>query len=343
MYKKIPSEPKVRGMIIEELKKRKEISKINNPSKKSKRKSVEIIFKNKNLKSDSINRIFIRSSESFNNSNKVKQKYLIVDDETKKKRKNNQNKNKTRRYSVLLPEVNWIKKTKSIHEENKETIEDYNELPFTKALRLDKRNIFQILKSVLYNKLELVHIFIGSKRTRIICLCEYILSLLFDCFFNALLYSDDVVSQKYHNNGELDFLLSLLITLISNIITSIVCNLINYSDGIEERLEQISNIRREYIYLFALNKFLKFLKIKMILFIITIFILVSGCFYYIVIFCIIYSKSQVSLLTHYILSLVEGLITSVVITLLIVVLRKIGITCSNNYIYNTSKFLNEKF
>ena len=87
MYKNIPSEPKVREMIIEELKKRKENSKVNNPSKKSKRKSVEIIFKNKNLKSDSINRIFIRSSESFNNSNKVKQKYLIVDDETKKKKK----------------------------------------------------------------------------------------------------------------------------------------------------------------------------------------------------------------------------------------------------------------
>ena len=68
----------------------------------------------------------------------------------------------------------------------------------------------------------------------------------------------------------------------------------------------------------------------MVLFIITIFILVSGCFYYIVIFCIIYSKSQVSLLTNYLLSLVEGLITSVIITILIVLTRKIGMSCSNN-------------
>ena len=36
-----------------------------------------------------------------------------------------------------------------IEKENKEIIEDYNEFPFTKALRLDKRNIFIILKSVL--------------------------------------------------------------------------------------------------------------------------------------------------------------------------------------------------
>ena len=342
MYKNIPSEPKVREMIIEELKKRREKAKVNNPTKKSKRKSVENIYK---VKNDSNNKIFISSSESFNNINNAKQKYLkVFEDETKKKRKNSKNKKKTRRLSVLLPEINGIKITNSFPEkETKETIEDYNELPFTRALRLDKRNIFQILKSVLYDKLELVHVFISSKRIRIICLCEYILSLLFDCFFNALLYSDDVVSQKYHNNGELDFIVSLLITLISNIITSIVCRFINYSDGIEERLKEISDIRREYIYLFALNKFLKFLKIKMVLFIITIFILVSGCFYYIVIFCIIYSKSQVSLLTNYLLSLVEGLITSVIITILIVLTRKIGMSCSNNYIYNTSKFLNENF
>ena len=226
---------------------------------------------------------------------------------------------------------------------NKENNEDYNEFPFAKALRLDKRNIFIIFKSVLFDKLELIHLFISSGRTRIICLCEYILSLLFDCFFNALLYSDDVVSQKYHNNGELDFIVSLMITLISNIITSIVCLFINYSDGIEERLDQILEIRREYKYLFALKKYLRFLKIKMVFFIITIFILVSGCFYYIVIFCIIYSNSQVSLLTNYLLSLLEGLITSLIITILIVLTRKIGISCSNSYIYNTSKFINKKF
>ena len=345
MYKNIPSEAKVRDMIIVELKKRKDISKINNPSKKLKRKSVESIFKVKNIKSDSKNRISLSSSESFNNSNNIKQKNLkVIDKETKRKRKNNHNKKRIGRLSVLLPEINGIKITNSmIEKENKEIIEDYNELPFAKAMRLDKRNIFIIFKSVLFDKVELIHLFVCSKRTRIICLCEYILSLLFGCFFNALLYSDDVVSQKYHNNGELDFIVSLMITLISNIITSIVCLFINYSDGIEERLDQILEIRKEYKYLFALKKFLRFLKIKMAFFIITIFILVSGCFYYIVIFCIIYSKSQVSLLTNYLLSLLEGLITSLIITILIVLTRKIGISFSNSYIYNTSKFINKKF
>ena len=38
----------------------------------------------------------------------------------------------------------------------------------------------------------------------------------------ALLYSDDVVSQKYHNNVNLDFVTSLSLSVVSNIITSIV-------------------------------------------------------------------------------------------------------------------------
>ena len=167
--------------------------------------------------------------------------------------------------------------------------------------------------------------------------------MLFDFFFNALLYSDEVVSHKYHNNGELDFIVSLMISLISNIISSIVSNIIEYSNGIEERFDYIFEIRREYKYLYAFKKFIKYLKIKMLLFLITEIILVSGCFYYIVIFCIIYNKSQISLLTNYFYSLIEGLITSTIIAVVIVISRKLGILCINSYLYNASKYLNDKF
>ena len=226
---------------------------------------------------------------------------------------------------------------------NQEKVEDFNNLPFIKALKVDKRNIFVLFKSILFDKLELINIFISGERIRIICICEYILSLLFDFFFNALLYSDEVISQKYHNNGELDFAVSFLISIISNIITSIICNFIEYSKGIDERLDQISEIKREHKYLFALNKFLRYLKIRMLLFIITECILVGGSFYYIVIFCIIYSKSQKSLLTNYLYSLIEGFITSLIITTIIVLSRQFGIIFKSKYLYNTSKYINEKF
>jgi hypothetical protein len=233
--------------------------------------------------------------------------------------------------------------SESDEESQNEDSQGLNELPFSKALREDKRSIFQLFKSILFEKLELINIFISNPRIRIICIGEYILSLLFDFFFNALLYSDDVVSQKYHNNGELDTTVSLMISLLSNIISSIVCNIIEYSKGVEERLEQILEIRREYKYLYALNQLLKFLKLKMFLFILNEIILVAACFYYIVIFCIVYSKSQMSLLINYLYSLLEGLIKSLIVTATIVICRQLGLIFKSSYIYNTSKYINENF
>ena len=62
-----------------------------------------------------------------------------------------------------------------------------------------------------------------------------------------------------------------------------------------------------------------------------------------VIFCIVYNKSQISLLINYLISLLESLITSLIISMIIVTTRKIGIIYTNNRLYNTSKYINNNF
>ena len=311
---------------------------IKRKEKGSKSCRISYIFEDKDKKES-------KDQKNKRHRNSSKNIILLTGNYSKSKYSKNDSKNFSTN-SKIFDRIK-IKNKTSICKSNlnlkSEEIDDYNELPFTKALRVDKRNIFIVFKSILFDKLELISIFISGERIRIICICEYILSLLFDFFFNAFLYSDDVVSHKYHNNGELDLAVSFVISITSNIISSIICNFIEYSKGIEERFDEISKIKREYIYLYALNKFLRYLKIKMFLFIIIQIILVGGCFYYIVIFCIIYSKSQLSLLTNYFYSLLEGLITSLIVTFVIVVCRKIGIKFKCSYLYNTSKYLNEKF
>ena len=162
-------------------------------------------------------------------------------------------------------------------------------------------------------------------------------------FFNALLYSDVIISHKYHNNGNLEFFFSLILSILSNIITSIVCFFIRYSNGVEEKLDEILNIMQENKFLTALNKYFTFFKYRMLFYIIIEIILVGICFYYIFIFSILYSKSQLSLIFNYIYSLIEGLITSLFITILIVITRQIGLNCSNSYLYNISKYFNDNF
>ena len=229
--------------------------------------------------------------------------------------------------------------------ENKLNIDDeqLNELPYNKAIKVDNRSLIKMFYSIIIKKIEIINLFCGKEKIKIILICEYLLSFLFNFFFNAFLYSDEVVSNKYHNNGELDIFVTLVLSILSNIITSIFCYYINYSKGIEEREELIQELRIEFHYLKNVSIFIKYLKLKFIFFFICEIILISGCFYYIVIFCIVYSRSRDSLMINYIYSLVEGLITSIAISIIILITRKIGLSFLNKYLYNTSKYINNKF
>ena len=113
--------------------------------------------------------------------------------------------------------------------------------------------------------------------------------------------------------------------------------------GIEERLEEIMDIKIESFYLYALQKFINIIKFKIICNIFIEIFIISFCFYYILIFSIVYNNSQISLFINYLLSLLESLVTSLVISLIIVVIRKFGILYLNNRAYNVSKYLNNHF
>ena len=171
---------------------------------------------------------------------------------------------------------------------------------------------------------------------------EYILSLLINFFFNALLYSDEVVSHKYHNNGELDFFVSLALSILSNIITSIICSSLRYSTGLDEKIDLILEIKYDKHYFINIKKFYLYLKIKFIFFFIGQIIIFATCIYYIEIFCVKYYCSQISLITNYSYSFIESIIASFSFALIIAFTRKIGLCCANKYLYNTSKFINSK-
>ena len=234
------------------------------------------------------------------------------------------------------------KNVKNKPKSNEEKI-DLNELPFSLAIYQDKRNIFLIFISIIIQKIDLINLFLGDEKIKILLISQYILSLLINFFFNALLYSDEIVSRKYHNNGKLDFFVTLILSLLSNIITSIVCFFVNCSKGIEEKLSQLFEIRIKNYHLENINWFFRNVKIKIFLFYLKAVLVIACCFYYIIIFFIIYKKSRISLLINYLSSLLEGLITSFIISIIIAITRKLGLIYLNRYIYNTSKYINNKF
>ena len=346
MIMETPTSKKVREKIIQQLLRLKHNNEneILNPLKKRKasnnttlRKSLEkySISNNSNISNqNSSKEIRLVNKSKTSKPSKLGVKSLIKDYKLKKKKIESR---KIQREKQFIKNENEILK-KTIEKKNIKV--NINELPFTQAIKYDKRNIFQMLYSFLIIKFELINLFYEKSNIKIILIVEYILFLLINFFFNTLLYSDGVVSHKYHNNGELDIFVTIFLSLLSNLITTFICYYIKYSRGINERMGSIKEIKRKKFYLYNVIKFFRYLKHKFICFLISEIIIVSSCYYYIVIFCIVYSRSKASLIVNYLSSLIEELIISVAITLLIIITRKIGLSCFSKNLYNTSKYIN---
>ena len=173
--------------------------------------------------------------------------------------------------------------------------------------------------------------------------CLYTLDFLFSFFLNALLYTDDVVSEKYHNNGQLNFFTTIFLSLTSNIISSIIMFFIQKLATYSEYLSiMVRDISKKYEFILTFKKLYLVLKIKIFLFYSISFILSLFIALYLIIFCKIYNKSQSSLIVNYIMGLIESLAYSVGVSLIICILRYSGIKLKIINIYRTSVYLNEK-
>ena len=340
-FKELPTEIKVNKLVINHLKKIKNKNKITLKAPKN------CDF---DKKFEECNTCILDKKNKQNNSEEYKFSSLSISNFKISNNFINNNKSDESNNPSDIQNISILKKRKIMpkkenNTENitEEAIKSYNLSPYTQALREDKRNIFQITKSFIFEKIDILHLIISNKNFKEIKICQYLLSLLIEFFLNTLLYSDEIVSHKYHNNGKLDFIITLILSLSSNIITAIIFYFIEFSEKLEDIFEEICEIKNEFDYLFLVSKFLKYIKKRIILFIIIELIIITISFYFINIFCIVYNKSQKSLLFNYLLSLLEGLIKSIIVITLIVATRKIGIKYKNRYLFNTSKYIDKYF
>lgn len=232
----------------------------------------------------------------------------------------------------------------NLNDNNKENNNDieYDDLPLSLALKADKRKIIKMFIIKLTEKIEIIDI-LANKKIKEISLSKYFLFLLLDLSMNALLYSDQIVSHKRHNNGKLDFFLSILLSSFSNILASIIGYYLQHLIGFEERINQITEIKKEFVFLRVFKIIYREIIIRVISFFIIEILTILLCSYYLFIFFTIYHKSQLSMLGNYGISLLENWLINLIITIIIVIFRKIGIHYNNRYIYNTSKYIDKNF
>ena len=105
----------------------------------------------------------------------------------------------------------------------------------------------------------------------------------------------------------------------------------------------VKEIKNKDEFQLVFERILKIMKIKIFLYYIFSFIISVGISYYLYIFCEIYKKSQINLFVNYIIGISESLIFSFCISLIICILRFLGLKYKEKNIYRTSIYLNNKF
>ena len=293
---------------------------------------------NKNEAKSKINKT---SKEQINSTiNFAKNHVKIKKTERKDKINKYSDRNILNNNRIIVIDRNETNKNYTKIEEN-----DFNCLPYCQAIKLDKRNFFIIYMSLIKMKIDIISIlFFPEEFThKSLTLSEYSLDFIFSFFINALLYTDDIVSEKYHNNGKLNFFTTVFLSLTSNIISFItmyfIKQLVSYNEYFSRMTREIID---RYEYILTFQKLYLLLKIKILSFFTISFILSLFFSFYILIFCEIYKMSQVSLLVNFIMGLIESFAYSVVFSFIITILRYLGLKLQIINLYKISVYLDKK-
>ena len=161
---------------------------------------------------------------------------------------------------------------------------------------------------------------------------------------NCFLYTDDVVSEKYHNDGNLSLLTSLSLSFISNIISSIgvyiIAKLTNYTELLEIIISTVKKKKKYFDNIIRLMKYVK-LRLGIFYFLELGFILIMT--YYLFIFCTVYHQSQVSITINYIIGALTSLAISTGLSVLITLFRVLSLYYHSNRLYNVSRYIYDRF
>ena len=221
---------------------------------------------------------------------------------------------------------------------------ELNNLSYFIAIKEDNRNFFKLYLSIFISKIDIIQIifFPEDYSNRLLLFNIYIIDLYIDLLMNSILYNDYAVSQKYHNNGTLNFVTSFIISLFSNILTNLVMIFLKYLVNFPEIIDAIiKEIKRINIYFNIIIKLFKLITIKYIILFVTEILLGLFMVYYLFIFGVVTSKSINSFLLNYLLSQVDSLVYSIVISFIISLVRKISLLYRNKRLYVISRYFND--
>ena len=159
-------------------------------------------------------------------------------------------------------------------------------------------------------------------------------------FLNAFFYTDEYISNAYHNNGILDFVSGLPKSIYSTIGTYIISSLLQNLSNSEKELYRIIKEKNKFNnYEKIIKTKLKKLSNKLIVYYILVFLLELIFLYFVSAFCAVYKYSQKYLFFGFLESFAFDFLISIFICLLISLLRYISIQKHSKCCYRFSNII----
>ena len=233
-----------------------------------------------------------------------------------------------------------------IIDDNSVDKKELNNVPYTQALRIDRRQFWDMYKSILFNEINAINIFYYKSEYVHLSLTTsiYAFFFFFDFSINCFIYSDDEVSEKYHNNGSLTMVTSLSLSFLSNILSNIIVFIISKLTNFSEILDiLIKDVREKEIYNWNIVRIKKYIRIKLFIFYSIQFISLICMIYYLFVFCAVYHNSQISIGLNYFYGILESFAISLVLAFNTTILRYISLKFKLSRLYNISKYCYQHF
>ena len=264
--------------------------------------------------------------------------------ERKKTDKTSNSETSTSKIMANETDKEFKNKDKNINQELiKINDDDLNNCIYRKAKKKEKRNVLKFFFDLLLIKIELINIFwsYSNMELFLLSISIYLLSLASDFFMNGLLFTDEVISQRYHND-EISFLTTFVLTVLSNIASFIIVffisKLSNFS--VIDIIEENSNTFTKLLKLFG--KVITFVKVKLYIYFIVVLILIPIYLYFLCIFCIVYHSSQWNWFSNSFVSVGLSVLYSLGNTFIITFFRFLGLYFKSEKTYNISLYLNRE-
>ena len=249
------------------------------------------------------------------------------------------NKSAYKSYNILKTtsvSIKSNKKSKTLNYSDSEM----NNLCFAEAIRIDNRSFCLYYFSLIKSKHILISTFCYFKdyNAQIIKIYLFFFTLASNFIFSAMFYSETTMDKIYLEDGTFDLTYQFPKMAYSFIISTSIKSLLNYFGLYENSLIAIKrNIKSKKGY----KKIVLFLKIKIILFFILNYIILSSFWIYLGCFCAVYPNTQIHLSKGVLSSFSLSFVTPFFINLFPAIFRIHSLNSKNKKIclYKFSKIL----